>query len=133
MRPALLENVLRESVELGIHSGIVVYPRQGGVYEYIWGHPVTRPLGINLPINCSVCGHLDPWLVPTFPISALPITTSLSCAKCPNTFSCSIPALCRVTAKSQDASGEWFIQSLDTPDEVTLLNWSYVDGVLTGE
>ena len=131
LRPALLENILRESVELGVHSGVVVYVRQGGIYEYIWGHPVTRPLGMILPLSCGACGRLDPWLIPTLGISAL--STSISCTKCPNTLPCSIPALCRVTARSQDASGEWFIRCLDRPGTTKLLKWSYKNGVLTGD
>ena len=134
LRPALVENILRESVELGIHFGIIVYTRQGGIYEYVWAHPVARPLGVTLPLNCGACGRLDSWIVPTLMISALPLNANFSCAKCPNTHSCSIPALCRVTAKSRDASGEWFAWCLDRPNvALKLLKWSYVNGVLTGE
>jgi hypothetical protein len=133
LRPVLLENILRESVELGMHSGIIVYVWQGGIYEYIWGHPIARPLGMVLPLNCSACGHLHPWLIPALVISALPMMASLSCARCPNTLPCLILALSRVTAKSRDASDEWFIWCLDRPDVVKVLKWSYVNGVLTGE
>jgi hypothetical protein len=133
LRPALLEHLLQESVELGIHSNIIVYARQGGIYEYVWAHPVKRPFGVTLPINCSSCGRLDSWLVPTLAISALPVTATISCAKCSNTLQCPILASSRVTAKSRDASGEWLIRCLDRPGAVKLLRWTYVNGMLTGE
>jgi hypothetical protein len=132
LRPALLENLLRESVELGTHSSIIVYLRKGGIYEYLWAHPVARPLGVVLPQNCSSCGRLESWAIPKLAIASLPTTATISCAKCSNAFSCSISALCRVTAKSRDASGEWFAQCLDGPNAIKSFKWSYVGGVLTG-
>lgn len=133
LRPMLLENILRESVELGAHSGIIVYTQQGGIYEYVWAHPVTRPLGVVLPLNCGTCGHLGPWLVPELAISALPTMTNFSCAKCPNTFQCLILALCHITPKSRGVGGEWFAQCLDGPSMVLkMVKWSYINGVLTG-
>ncbi|KAF8235820.1 hypothetical protein L208DRAFT_1376400 [Tricholoma matsutake] len=98
--PALLEKLLQESVELGAHSGMVVYLRQGGVYEYFWAHPAARPLGVILPLNCSSCGCLDSWAIPKLAIPALPMMAEIPCTKCPNTFSSLIPALCWITAKS---------------------------------
>ncbi|KAF8228434.1 hypothetical protein L208DRAFT_1379353 [Tricholoma matsutake] len=130
--PALLEKLFQESVELGAHSGVVIYLGQGGVYEYFWAHPAARPLSVILLLNCSLCGHLDSWAIPKLAILALPMMVEIPCAKCSNTFSSLILALCQITAKSRDASSEWFAWCLDKPNTIKSLKWSYVEGVLKG-
>src|ERR1700733_247782 len=137
MCPALLENILRESVELGAHTNMMVYTRQGAIHTYSWGHPIAKPYGVALPLNCKACGRLGSWSVPSMGLSTLPTIGKFPCKGpgCSYVFSCSIPTLHRVGSKSQDASGEWFIGCLKAPDAAASsvgLKWSYVDGILTG-
>lgn len=130
LRPALLDNLLRDSVELGMHSGLIVYLPQG-VYEYIWSHPSARPFGVVLPLSCEGCGRLESWAIPQIETSSLPTMGEFLCASCGNSFQSYIPALYRVGAKSRDASGEWFFRQLEGL-EVKSLKWSYSpDGVLS--
>jgi hypothetical protein len=130
LRPAMLDNLLRESVELGMHSGLIVYLPQG-VYEYLWAHPSARPFGVALPLNCEGCGRLESWNIPVIKISSLPAVGKFVCKRCAYVFQSSIPSLHRVTSKSHDASGEWFLRWLEGLD-ATSLKWSFVDGALTG-
>ena len=137
--PNLLESIFGESVDLGIHTNVIVYTTQGAIHEYSWGHPKTRPYGVPLPLNCGGCGRLGSWIVSDIPLTALPTTGEFPCSGpgCSHVFSSHIPALNHFGSKCRDASGEWFIRCLKGLDSTsqangTNLKWVYEDEVFRG-
>jgi len=57
-----LEHVLKESMHLGMHTGIVHFSLgdQGDanileVIKYVWAHCDYQPWGVELPMHCPQC------------------------------------------------------------------------------
>ena len=67
--PQALEDVLRESPRLGMHTGVVhlfLGSQQDatvlGVRKYVWAHHDYQPWGMVLPMQCPQCGTVQKWM-----------------------------------------------------------------------
>ena len=66
--PQALEDVLRESPRLGMHTGVVhlsLGSQQDAnvlnVGKYVWAHHDYQPWGMALPMQCPQCGTIQKW------------------------------------------------------------------------
>ena len=61
--------LLAPSIFLGRHTSVIILTRQGTSHpaetlgplqqhEYVWSHPTIRPFGVELPVQCPLCGSL---------------------------------------------------------------------------
>jgi hypothetical protein len=131
-RPFLIDALLSSAVDLGAHTGIILYLNSGQVYEYVWSHPVRRPFGADLPISCTKCYRLKPWDIPkSFPAANTQL--HVRCLGCNNAIDFHIPRLFEVTKARKDSVGQWFGRYWDGPDEMQALRWSAKDGLLRAQ
>jgi hypothetical protein len=139
-RPAILSSVLGNHVRLGAHSDIIVYLKNGIIYEYRWGHERTRPFGIYLPMGCPKCGCLQSWKPLKWTGPKIAQSAIVYCSTkleeggdCVGTVTLDLSGLHRVTKRGLDAGGEWYGSYVNRRDETHPLWWSYKEGVLTGD
>ncbi|KAJ7271368.1 hypothetical protein B0H12DRAFT_1067212 [Mycena haematopus] len=58
-----LPRILASHYELGIHSDVLVYFRNGDVFRYAWHHPARHPYGQAVPHQCPDCFGLQSYKV----------------------------------------------------------------------
>jgi hypothetical protein len=127
----MLDVLLHREPDMGLHTNVVVYLRNGLVWEYKWTHPIRQPHGCVLPVNCPDCCVIEPWGKPEVYGSC--VTFSCTAEPCKHSLSFEVPKMFPITRfMKNDRAGQWFggykIQlNADQP-----VRWSYEDEVLVG-
>jgi hypothetical protein len=113
--PAILSVVLSNHVHLGAHSDIIIYLKNGIVYEYCWGHKKMCPFGIYLPMGRPKCSCLQSWKplkwagLKIAQSAIVYCSTKLQKGKdCVGAVTLDLSGLHHVTKWGLDAGGEWY-------------------------
>jgi hypothetical protein len=127
----MFDILLHRDPDMGSHTSVVVYLCNGLVWEYKWTHPIHRPRGCVLPINCPDCCVIDSWEEPEVDGSCVKFKcTTQSCTK---SLSFDVPKMFPITRVVQkDRAGQWIGYYRTQLDANQSVKWSYEDGVLVG-
>jgi len=147
-KPILLRAILSNHSRMGAHSDIIVYLRSGIIYEYRWGHQGIRPFSMPLPMGCPDCGCLQAWKPFKWKKYAIPETAMVHCATmvetvsedgrsmvapCTGKVSLQLAGIHRVTSAGMSGAGEWFGRYVHGSNAQKPLQWTYREGLLSGD
>jgi hypothetical protein len=148
-RPALVAAILSNHPRLGSHSNIIVYLRNGIIYEYRWGHEHIRPFSMSLPLSCKTCGCLQQWNPPKPKAKSIPKVLVVPCGgkaekligeetvmtACSNEITLRLNGIHRLGKRTTgEARGEWFGRYIGHIKADKPIWWSYDDrGILLAD